>query len=312
MKDYRVLSLFDGISCGQAALNRVLRNRPYSWFASEVDKRAMAITQHNFPNTLQVGDVRSLEWYTFKPIDIIMGGSPCQDFSVAGNKEGMFDIVSLDQYMKLRKENFKFKGESYLFWEFVRLVKEINPTYFLLENTKMAKKWEDIITNALGVEPIRINSSLVSAQSRDRFYWTNIPNVTIPEDRFIYIDDIIPGARNGYGYGGVKNKITGKYEYPWTERKDHKAGCLVKNGGNRDYVRFDDNTHRKITLTERELLQTLPAGYTDVPGVSTTARKEGIGNGWTVDVIEHILSHIPNIQPNELYHREVESFGADY
>jgi DNA (cytosine-5)-methyltransferase 3A len=157
------------------------------------------------------------------------------------------------------------------------------------------KVWEDIISDTLGVKPMHINSALVSAQNRDRLYWTNIPGVTIPDDRFIYIDDIIPDARNGYGFGGVKDKITGKYVYPWTERRDHKAACLVKRG-NRDYVIFNDNTFRKLTTTEKEVLQTLPAGYTDVPGVSKTIREAGIGNGWTVEVIKHILSFIPEFE----------------
>lgn len=298
MKHYRVLSPFDGISCGQEALNRVIgRNQPYTWYASEVDNKAMDITNHNYPNTIQVGDIRELKAHMFPyTIDIIMGGSPCQDFSSAGKKEGM-EVTTLKEYLRLKKQGFEFKGESHLFWEFVRLINEIKPKYFLLENVVMkgkSKMWVDIISNALGVKPIRINSNLVSAQNRDRLYWTNIPNVTVPEDKGIILSDVIPGATNGYGFGGVPNS-NGVYEYPWTERKDHKSACLTR-GGNRDYVMFDNDTFRKLTPEEYEILQTLPAGYTNVPGVSKTNRRKAIGNGWTVDVIKHILSFIPELK----------------
>ena len=149
-----VLSLFDGMSCGQIALNRVGIEYE-NYFASEIDKHAIQVTQKNYPNTKQVGSITELKGSDLPKIDLLLGGSPCQSISNAGNRKG-------------------FDGKSGLFWEFVRVLNEVKPTYFLLENVKMKKEWKDVITEALGVEPIEICSSLFSAQQRKRLYWTNI------------------------------------------------------------------------------------------------------------------------------------------
>jgi site-specific DNA-cytosine methylase len=262
----------------------------------------MRITRHNFPDTIQLGDVRKLtrDMIPFD-VDIIIGGSPCQNISVAGRKEGMvtnenFEITSYETYMELKKLGYQFVGESYLFWEYVRIYKMFKPKYFLLENvvpkTNDSKKWIPIISNALGVEPIQINSSLVSAQNRDRLYWTNIPNVSVPEDKEIILSDIIPGAVNGYGYR--THKKHGITIGNWSERKDKKSNCLTC-GGRCDHIMFENGNSRVLTVAEYETLQTLPVGYTDVPGVSKTDRKKAIGNSWTVDVISHIFANIPDI-----------------
>ena len=162
----RVLSLFDGMSCGQIAINK-LGIKDYTYYASEIDKYAISITQKNFPNTIQVGDITKLSGNEFSNIDLMLAGSPCQGFSFAGNQLAFDD------------------PRSKLFFEFVRLLKKIKPKYFLLENVRMKKEYLNIITQHLGVEPILINSSLLSAQSRQRYYWTNIPNVTQPKDKGI-------------------------------------------------------------------------------------------------------------------------------
>jgi len=159
-----VLSLFDGISCGQIALERA-GIEVDSYFSSEIDKYAMQITMANYPNTIQLGDVREIKAENLPKIDLLIGGSPCQGFSFAGKQLNFDD------------------PRSKLFFEFVRLKNDVNPTYWLLENNKMKKEYQDIISNYLGVEPIKINSSLVSAQNRERLYWTNIPNVTQPKDK---------------------------------------------------------------------------------------------------------------------------------
>lgn len=199
----KVLSLFDGISCGQLALNRA--GIPYDiYFASEVDPYAIAVTQHHFPKTRQLGDVSRVESCKLPEIDLLMGGSPCQNFSTAGTMSGMttttsIEILTLEQYLDVKESGFVFQGQSYLFWEFVRLLVEVKPKYFLLENVKMAGKWEQILTNTLRKHagmpdtwgPILINSSLVSAQNRERYYWTNIPNVTQPEDQGIVLKDVL-------------------------------------------------------------------------------------------------------------------------
>jgi DNA (cytosine-5)-methyltransferase 3A len=149
-----VLSVFDGMSCGQLALQRAgIEYKEY--FASEIDKHAISVTQHNFPNTKELGSITELKTEKLPKIDLLIGGSPCQSFSNAGLRNG-------------------FDGKSKLFYEYVRVLKETKPTYFLLENVKMKKEWQDIISKELGVEPIEICSSLFSAQQRKRLYWTNI------------------------------------------------------------------------------------------------------------------------------------------
>ena len=190
-----VLSLFDGISCGQIALNKV-GIKYDNYYASEIDKYAIKVTQHNYPNTIQLGDITQINGSDLPTITLMCGGSPCQNLSFAGKMKGMstkedIEILTLEQYLDLKINGFNFQGQSYLFWEYVRLLKEVKPKYFLLENVKMLKKWENIISNVLGLEPIEINSTLVSAQNRRRLYWTNIPNINQPIDKEITLKDII-------------------------------------------------------------------------------------------------------------------------
>ena len=189
-----ILSLFDGISCGQIALERV-GFEVENYYASEIDKYAIQITQHNYPNTIQLGSVIDLKAVDLLQIDLLIGGSPCQSFSFAGKLKGMTtkcdqQILSLEQYLELKNNGFEFEGESYLFWEYVRILKEVKPKYFLLENVVMKKEWEDVISATLDVEPIKINSSLVSAQNRNRLYWTNIPVNDLPINKNLFIKDI--------------------------------------------------------------------------------------------------------------------------
>jgi DNA (cytosine-5)-methyltransferase 3A len=297
-----VLSLFDGISCGQIALNKA--NIPYNnYFASEIDKNAIKVTQHHYPNTIQLGDVTKIEFIASK-IDLLIGGSPCQSFSSAGNRNG-------------------FDGKSGLFWEYVRVLNEVKPTYFLLENVVMKKEWEDIITKELGVEPIKINSSLVSAQNRVRLYWTNIPGVGIPEDRGITLNDVLeidsndnPAAIRGRRLN--KATIIGRRLNEAGKRSDYnkdipitqclevratntnKSNCLTtvdKDNvltplpiGRHPNAFKDKLSFRYYSLLEYERLQTLPEGYTNL--VSVSQAKKMIGNAWTVDVIAHIFSYL--------------------
>lgn len=167
-----VLSLFDGMSCGQIALNRL--NLDYkNYFASEIDPHAIKVTQANYPDTKQIGSVTDVRGSDLPKIDLLIGGSPCQGFS---------------SYGKLLNFN---DPRSVLFFEFVRLLKETKPTFFMLENVNMKKEYRDIISEHLGVEPIRINAALMSAAKRDRLYWTNIPGVKQPEDKNVNLDDIL-------------------------------------------------------------------------------------------------------------------------
>lgn len=174
----RVLSLFDGMSCGQQALERI-GLKVDNYFASEIDKYAIQVTMANYPNTIQLGSVVDVNGYDLPKIDLLIGGSPCQSFSFAGKRKGMStkdeqEILTLEHYLQLKSEGYEFEGQSYLFWEYMRLLHEVKPKYFLLENVMMGEKWEKVLSKAIGVNAIEINSSLVSAQNRRRLYWTNI------------------------------------------------------------------------------------------------------------------------------------------
>ena len=279
-----VLSLFDGMSCGQIALNRI--NIKYdNYFASEIDKSAIQVTQDNYPNTIQLGDITEIKGSDLPKIDLLIGGSPCQSFSNAGKGEG-------------------FEGKSGLFWEYVRLLKETNPKYFLLENVKMKKEWQDIITFELGVKPIKINSNLVSAQNRERLYWTNIPNITQPTDKKIYIEDILDNEFDEKYWLAERNSTLLRNKVDLTNapnlccidvynkkfKKDRKSPTLTLPHHNT--LRFYQNGKiRKLTPAECEKLQTVPIGYTNV-GISDIHRYTMLGNGWTVDVITHIFKNM--------------------
>jgi len=167
-----ILSLFDGMSCGRLALDR-LGIKVDKYYASEIDKYAIEVSSANYPDIIQIGDVCDVKGEDYPDIDLVMAGSPCQGFSFAGNQLAFDD------------------PRSALFFEFVRILKEVKPKYFLLENVKMKKEFLDVISEQVGVEPILINSALVSAQNRLRYYWTNIPGVEQPEDRGIVLRDIL-------------------------------------------------------------------------------------------------------------------------
>ena len=323
-----VLSLFDGMSCGQIALNR-LGIKYDKYFASEIDKGAVMITQHNFPNTIQLGNVSKINTSELPRIDLMFGGSPCQNLSVAGRMKGMttkdnIKITSLQQYLDLKSNNFEFEGQSYLFWEYLRILNEVKPKYFLLENVLMQKEWKDIITKELGVEPIQINSSLVSAQNRERLYWTNIPDVEQPVDKNIKLIDILediemigPGAIRGRYLN--KATILGRRLNSEGKREDYNKDipitqCLEVRATNRDKSNClttvaKDNVltsmpigrhqnafknklpFRYFTVKEYCRLQTVPENYFD--GIASENRiRKMLGNGWTVDVIAHIFKNI--------------------
>jgi DNA-cytosine methyltransferase len=323
----KILSLFDGMSCGQLAIDRIgIKN--YTYYASEIDKYAIQIARKNFPNTIHVGDVTSIKSANLPKIHLLIGGSPCQGFSFAG-KQLAFD-----------------DPRSKLFFEFVRLLKELKPKYFLLENVRMKKEYLNIITEYLGVEPVLINSSLFSAQNRQRYYWTNIPfeknifdkgivlkdiletnpnEVTKMSDKFVkrqmknikgkcFIDMTKHKASNLSAMEYVKNGRQGDYLACDYDGKPKQVGIATDinghdilkrvyspegksptintmNGGNREpKVSIDNIYWRKLTPKECERLQTVPDNYTE--GVSNTQRFKMLGNGWTVDVIAHIFNNL--------------------
>ena len=206
-----VLSLFDGMSCGQQALCR-RQVKVDQYYASEIDKHAIKVTMANFPSTIQLGSVIGVDVFKLPKIDILLGGSPCQSFSFAGKRKGMttkdeIQILTLNHYLELKSDGYQFEGQSYLFWEYMRIltdIQKVNPDVkFLLENVMMGEKWEKILTRAIGVKPIEINSALVSAQNRRRLYWTNIGQepsglfgdldsiIKQPSDRGILLKDVL-------------------------------------------------------------------------------------------------------------------------
>lgn len=213
----RVLSLFDGIACGYEALQRAWIPIDV-YYASEIDKYAIQIAQKNHPDIIQLGDVCEIKGGgNLKDIDLIMWGSPCQGFSIAGKMLNFND------------------PRSKLFFEFVRLVKEIKPKYFLLENVKMKKEWIDIISSELWVQPIEINSGLVSAQNRRRLYRTNIPGVSQPKDKGILLKDILQHeVDEKYMFSKERRERIVNWKYDILKRledKEGKCATLVTNGG---------------------------------------------------------------------------------
>jgi DNA (cytosine-5)-methyltransferase 3A len=286
-----VVSLFDGMSSLQISL-RNLGIEIDNYYASEIEPDPIKVTLSNFPKTKYLGDVRYIDTSTLYNIWLLGAGSPCTDFSLMGLRKGLLDIHTLDEYLRLKHEGFDFGNtQSILFFEFLRILKELNPTYFFLENVVLKgefKKYEKMISEYLGVEPMIINSSLVSSQNRERCYWTNIPNVSVPKDRKIYSFDVIPDSIS-CGIRGVMNKDEGKYIQKLTFRKDDKFNCLVTNPHSTNLVKVGNEDIRKITIEESERIQTVPIGYTNVEGVSDSSKYKMIGNGWTINMIDHLL-----------------------
>ena len=258
-----VLSLFDGISCGQIALERA-GIKINTYYASEIDKYAIQITKKNYPDTIHIGDVNNIDFNEYiSKIDLLIGGSPCQGFSKAGKGLNFDD------------------PRSKLFFKFVEALNIIRPKYFLLENVRMKKEWINIISEYLNIEPIPINSNLVSAQSRNRIYWTNIPNIQQPIDKQIKLQDILEEGI------AIRDKS-----------KTVRVGGRLSNDRHEwDLATIDG---RRYSVLECERLQTLPDFYTY--GVPEKHRYKCIGNCWTVDVINHIFKNI--VQQNNIINNE--------
>ena len=329
----KILSLFDWMACWYEALQRAWIKID-TYYASEIDKYAIQIATKNHPDIIEIWDVCEIKWEDYQDIDLLIWGSPCQWFSVAGK----------------------------LFFEYVRLLRQIQPKYFLLENVKMKKEWQDIISRELWVEPIEINSSLVSAQNRRRLYRTNIPGITQPKDKWILLKDILEDEvdekyyltddqlqrisnywkwRNDRAIEHINSewdeKIWTITSHCWTMsntmklisvrggelriKQATKQWYIVANDGDGislaypnsttrrgrvihqksntittewESYAYSDSIIRKLTPIECERLQTLPDNYTQ--WVSDTQRYKMLGNGWTVDVISHIFSFIPKDQ----------------
>lgn len=324
MEGLNVLSLFDGMSCGQIALERAGK-KVDKYFAAEIDKWAIQVAKHNYPGTIHLGSVVDVKADNLPKIDLLIGGSPCQGFSFAG-------------------EQLAFEDErSKLFFEYIRLlreIREVNPNvYFLLENVRMKIEHERVITNFLKVRPCRFNSDLVSAQNRERLYWTNIPVNSLPLDRRLVLKDILEKevdkkyflsekalsfflqnsmkmeeAGNGFRFeptdGNTKGKAVTTRNGSRMDDNFIKVDTLIDFSHRNEGIRYYEdkspmlnardykqprcvkttNSIRKLTPVECERLQTVPDNYTSI--VSDTQRYKMLGNGWTVDIIAHILKHM--------------------
>lgn len=291
IKGMKVLSLFDGVSCGMVALERagVSVER---YVAYEIDEDAIKVSKHNYPMIEHRGDVTMSDFAQYIGFDMVIGGSPCQDFSTLNRTRNGLDGT-----------------KSHLFWEYVRALRVVKPKYFLLENNvSMPNEAKQIITETLGVEPIKINSSLVSGQFRNRLYWTNIPNVNQPKDKHINLTNLIakfPFYNEIELVKWTKRKAEETKEkfgyipdvfcpYVCTEIKD-KHYCLTAQGNSQTKsstnLLHKDGKFYMFNADFWEILQTLPLGYTKILE-KENRRKTVIGNGWTVDVIAHIFTYL--------------------
>jgi site-specific DNA-cytosine methylase len=279
-----VLSLFDGISAGQLALKKA-NVKVDSYYSSEVDSFAISIANKNFPNTIQLGDVTKWrDWdIDFSKIDLVIGGSPCQGFSFAGKQLNFQD------------------DRSKLFFEYVDIlncIKSSNPNVkFLLENVRMKQEYQDVISKFLNVGPIAINSSLVSAQNRLRYYWSNIENIEQPEDRDLKLKDVLvdnPIQKHFLSDKAVDYMSRLRNGKPrWEYHKnplEGKAACLTANMYKGVPYGVIKEKGRKLTEIECERLQTFPDNYTE--GVSSSQRYKALGNSWTVEVVSHIFKNL--------------------
>lgn len=304
-----VLSLFDGLGGAKLALQSL--NIPIeNYYASEIDKYALVVNEHNNPDTIMLGDVTKIDYSSLPKIDLLIAGFPCQAFSIAGNRQGFDDP----------------RGQ--LFFEVIKAMKALQPKYFLFENTRMKKSFLDEITALVGVEPIMINSALLTAQRRIRMYWTNIPNITQPSDRGVKLKDILEDESEGiiksHGIFKDKNDKSQCIDASYYKGVDNhgqrtmlrpirigiignggqgeriystegKSVTLSANGGGRGAktgLYKPNETVRKLTPLECEKLQGVPSNYTNVKGISTTQKYRMLGNGFTIPVIAHILKNM--------------------
>lgn len=285
-----VISLFDGISCARLALDKAGIEFD-DYYASEIDKYCLKVTEKRFPDNINLGDITKLtEKDLPKDVFLLIGGSPCQSLSIA----------------KRQKESGLEKGKSTLFWEYIRILNLVKPKYFILENVASMKKTDrDKISAIVGVEPIKINSALLSGQQRKRLYWSNILGIEQPEDKKIYLKDIL---EHGYTEKDKSYCLTATYSRACLkDYLEFKQRQLIWNKPIEEvfFNSLSDKNKmkeyaRKLTPLECERLQTIPDNFTDC-GISDTQRYKMLGNGFTVDVIAHILNYLKEMcKPTDL------------
>jgi site-specific DNA-cytosine methylase len=286
MKDINVISLFDGMSCGQIALNE-LGFKINNYFAAEIEPKAIEVTNDNYSNTIQLGDVTKVKIQSngivssekgvvgcvrHSGIDLLIGGSPCQGFSTAGLQLNFDD------------------SRSKLFFEFVRILKETKPKYFLLENVWMKKEWQDVITSYLGVEPIEIDSNLITGANRRRLYWTNIPNVTVPQANNSKLFAVLESGNVDREKAFCIDANYGKGSNLRTYFEKSRRQIVFEGEGKHEVKDGMNYYYRLLSPIECERLHGVPDNYTKA--VAKTNRYHMLGNGWSVQVIKHIFKNL--------------------
>jgi len=313
--DIVVISLFDGLSGARLALEGLKDINVLRYYSSDIDEFAIKVADSNYPqDTLyRLGDITKIDTDKLKleisndfgdiPI-LLIGGSPCQGFSIAGHmrgsatKEGL-DVVSLDQYLNLKSNGFEFDGQSFLFWEYQRIKRDINPIFWVLENVRVTKKWLPMFNETMGVDGKLINSNVFSAQDRPRFYWASTILEDPTEISTLTIKDILEDlpieqplspymSKKFNGVSRLKKGIFNFTERPKgvTQTTGSGHGCKYIIKGNPDNA----IAKRKLTPLEQERLQTIPDNYTAY--VPTGKREHMIGNGFTIKVIEFVLNQV--------------------
>lgn len=317
MRKLNVVSFCDGSSTGQYVLQNLFPQVPLNYHAFELDENAMHVSQKHFPQTKHFGDIRNWRSGVLQldgSPDLFLAGTSCKNTSNAGDRTGFatltgVPVTSLDQYILNVSQGIEMNESGICFWESIWFIRTTNPKYVFFEIPLLNKKFLNIFINETGLNHIMINSGLVSAQSRKRWYFTNIPNLRQPEDRNITIDSVIPGAV-AYSKHGSYNPLYGtdpsimKYSKMKTiERKDGKMNTIVTSPHSTNKVLLPNGSIRHITVEESEQFMGYTIGHTQHPKLSNRSRYRILGNGWSIPVVEHIfhgLKYTELFQLNEV------------
>jgi site-specific DNA-cytosine methylase len=314
MNQLNVISFCDGSSTGQYVLRRLFPNTNLNYHAFELDRKAMYVSHKHFPDTKHHGDLRN--WRTgvlqiTEQPDLFIAGTSCKNTSNAGDRTGFATlsgepVMSLEQYIKYEFQGIPMNESCICFWESIWFMRTVNPKYTFFEIPPLNKKFLDIFIKETGMRYINIDSGLVSAQSRKRWYFTNIPGLRQPEDRNITIDSVIPGAL-AYSKHGSYNPLSEtdpsvkKYStIRIVKRKDGKMNTIVTTPHSTNQVLLPDGTIRIITVGEAEQFMGYPKGHTEHPKLSNSDRYRILGNGWSIPVIEHIFDGLKCLQLEEV------------
>lgn len=313
MIELSVTSFCDGGSTGQYVLRNLFPYVNLNYFAYELNPKATSITKTHFPSTNNLGDIRNWRSGVLQmnsSPDLFLAGTCCKNTSNAGNRTGFatlsgVPVTNLQQYITLDRIGIQMNESAICFWESIWFIKEMKPKYMFFEIPPLHNDFLQIFIKETGLDHILIDSKLVSAQSRKRWYFTNIPNLSQPQDLNITIDSIIPGAKAYSIHGAPNHKFGQPGEFKYGTRRIHvrtddKMNTIVTQPHNTNKVIFSDGTIRTITPEEAEQFMGYPIGHTDIKGISKTDRYRILGNGWSIPVIKHIFYGLSGViqQPN--------------